>query len=151
VVDESHDQHLAAIWRQKKIPVVFRRERPAPLLVKLPYAPNNRDWLRDDRHNIPDWNDQYKAWETPQAWFERNVRLCLRRYGACYVIQLYREKQVCAPACWNAQGIHCECTCMGENHGTGQPGGRWYEIDETLAVSWGVQRYSCRLVRGAAV
>lgn len=36
---------------------------------------------------------------------------------------------------------------MGENHGGGKPAGRWYELDETFAVSWGVQRYAVRLLR----
>ena len=148
----ERDENLRAIWRQTKIPVIFRRERPSPLLARVPYARGNMEWLRDDGRNIPDWNQQYHAWELPQAWFEKTIKLCLRRYKRCYVIQLYREKQVCAPACWNAEGIHCECQCMGENHGSGHPGGRWYEIDETLAVSWGVQKYACRLIRapGAA-
>lgn len=39
--------------------MVFRRPRPTPLLVELPYAPGNKEWLRDDRRNIPDWNAQY--------------------------------------------------------------------------------------------
>lgn len=147
----ERDERLRAVWHQKAMPVVFRRERPSPLLVKLPYARSNREWLRDGRHNRSDWNEQYTAWETPQAWFEKNIKLCLRKYKSCYVMQLYREKQVCAPACWNAQGIDCECSCMAENHGAGHPEGRWYEIDETLAVSWGVQRYARRLVRPVTV
>jgi hypothetical protein len=104
------------------------------------------EWLRNDKHHKPEWNSQYSAWEVPQAWFESVIKLCLRRYKKCYVIQLHRELQVCAPACWNAKGIDCECSCMGDNHGSGHPEGRWYEIDETLAVSWGVQKYACRLV-----
>lgn len=141
------DDAARRVWRQNSIPVVFRRERPAPLLVKVPYAAGNREWIRDDRHIKPVWDEQHNAWEVPQAWFESIIKLCVRRYTSCYVIQLRREKQVCAPACWNAQGFDCECSCMGENHGTGHPGGRWYEIDETLAVSWGVQKYACRLIR----
>jgi hypothetical protein len=46
-----------------------------------------------------------------------------------------------------AEGFHCESSCMGENHGGGHPGGRWYEVSETFAVSWSVQRYSCRHLR----
>lgn len=151
-IANERDDALRRIWRQTAVPVVFRRERPSPLLVKVPVASANREWLRDDRKNKPEWDDQYKAWQVPQAWFESIIRLCVRRYMSCYVIQLHREKQVCAPACWNAQGFDCECSCMGENHGTGHPAGRWYEIDETLAVSWGVQKYACRMVRarGAA-
>ncbi len=73
-------------------------------------------------------------------------------YRACYAIQLYRKKKVCAAAHWNAVGADCECSCMGANHGSGQPSGRWYEVSETFAVMWGVQRYSVRLLKvpGAA-
>ena len=145
--DAQSSEPLRRIWRQAAIPVVFRRARPLALLIKVPFAPGNMEWLRDDRRNKPDWNGQYKAWEVPQAWFEKIIRLCLRRYQNCYVVQLHREQQVCAPACWNAQGFDCECSCMGENHGSGHPDGRCYEVSETLAVSWGAQKYACRLVR----
>ena len=147
--DESSSTELIRVWRQNVVPVVFRRARPQPLLAKVPYAQNNFEWLRDDQRNKPEWDAQYRAWKLPQAWFERTIRLCLRRYSKCYVVQLHREQQICASACWNAQGADCECSCMGENHGTGHPGGRWYEIDEALAVSWGVQRYACRLGLGS--
>jgi hypothetical protein len=144
---EEDNNDARVIWRQPNIPVVFRRERPAPLLVKVPFAVGNMDWLRDDQTRKPVWDGKYKAWEIPQAWFDRTIRLCLRRYANCYVVQLLREKQVCAAACWDAQGMHCECSCMGANHGSGQPSGRWYEVDETFAVSWGVQKYAVRLLR----
>lgn len=139
--------NLRDLWRQGKVPVVFRRERPAPLLVKIPFATNNKEWIRDDQTRKPVWDAEHKAWEVPRAWFERTVKLCLRRYRSCYVVQLHRERQVCAPACWDALGLDCECSCMGENHGGGKPAGRWYELDETFAVSWGVQRYAVRLLR----
>lgn len=102
------------------------------------------EWLRDGRRLKPDWCAQFKAWEIPTAWFDSVIKLALRRHQEVYVIQLYREHQKCAPACWNAEGFHCECSCMGENHGGGHPGGNWYEVSETFAVSWGQQRYSCR-------
>lgn len=133
-------------WKQTRLPVIFQRQRPAPLLIRLPYAEDNKVWLRNDERNKPSWDKLNGAWEVPQAWFERAIRLSFSRYGACYVIQLYREKEVCAPACWNALGADCECSCMGANHSTGRPNGRWYEISDTFAVLWGVQRYSVRLL-----
>ena len=141
------DAQLKALWRQAKIPVIFKRSRPLPVLVRLPFDNGNFEWLRDDRRNKPDWNPQFKAWEIPTSWFDSVIRLSLRRYREAYAIQLLREQQKCAAACWNAEGFHCECSCMGENHGGGHPGGRWYEVSETFAVSWGVQRYSCRHLR----
>ena len=146
VQEASDSSTLKRIWRQGEIPVVFRRSRPEKLLIKLPDAPGNQRWLQGDKQNYPYWDDQYKAWKVPQAWFEYAIKLCSKRFKKCYVIQLHHELQKCAPACWRAQGIHCECSCMGDNHGTGHPEGRWYEIDETLAVSWGVRKYACRLI-----
>lgn len=144
---DMSDAGLKAIWRQGKVPVIFRRSRPLPILVRIPFAQGNQEWLRDDRRSKPKWNDQFKAWEIPVAWFDAVIKLCLRRYHSAYVVQLYRAQQKCAPACWNAEGFHCECSCMGENHGGGHPGGNWYEVSETCAVSWGEQRYSCRHLR----
>ncbi len=141
------DQDLKVLWRQGRVPTIFKPNKPLPVLVKLPFAEENLEWLRDGRKSKPKWNSRYKAWEIPTAWFDSVIKLALRRFNETYVIQLYKEQQKCAPACWNAQGFHCECSCMGENHGGGDPGGNWYEVSETYAVSWGVQRYSCRHLR----
>ena len=124
--------------------MVFRGEKSKPILVKLPYSKDNYTWLKDERRYKPKWNEKYKSWETPVAWFDKVIKQTLRRYGQVYVIQLYREQQKCAPACWNAQGFHCECSCMGANHGTGHPGKGWYEISETFAFEWGPKEYACR-------
>ena len=72
------------------------------------------------------------------------------RFGACYLVQTYREQEKCAAACWNASGLECNCQCMGEHHGTGHPDGRWYEVSETCAVSWGPKRLSYKLLRPKA-
>ena len=139
-------EDFSRFWKQTRIPVIFQRQRPASLLIRIPYAEDNRLWLRNGERNKPTWNKEYGAWEVPQAWFERAIRLAFSRYESCYVIQLYREKEVCAAACWNATGADCECSCMGANHSSGRPAGCWYEVDETFAVMWGVQRYSVRLL-----
>lgn len=105
------------------------------------------EWLRDGRRDKPKWHARFKAWEIPAAWFDSAIKLSLRRYGDAYVIQVYRDQQKCAPACWNAEGFHCECSCMGANHGGGHPGDNWYEVSDTFAVSWARRRYSCRHVQ----
>jgi len=143
---EKQDPRLREIWRQKRIPVIYRRPRPLPTLVRLPYAADNYEWLRGERRHKPKWNPKYKSWETPIAWFDSIAQQALRRFGQVYVIQIYKEQQKCAPACWNAEGFHCECSCMGANHGSGHPGGRWHEVSETFAFEWGPRRYACRLM-----
>lgn len=141
----ENDSRLIAIWHQTTVPVVFKREK-APLLVRLPYAKNNYDWLRDGNRSKPAWSDQYKAWEAPAAWFENVAKRLVGRFNKAYVIQLHRSHQVCARACWDANGLHCECSCMGANHGSGQPAGKWYEVSDTFAANWGPKEYACRLL-----
>ena len=145
---QGQDPKLRQIWLQKKIPVAYRQAKS--LLIRLPYAPDNRRWLKDNRRKQPRWDTQYKCWEIPRTWFESVVQRTLKRFGRAYVIQAFRTQQRCAPACWNAKGFDCECSCMGANHGSGDPSGQWYVISETLAVNWGERQYSCRLITSHA-
>ena len=122
------------VWRQHDIPVVIRR-RHAKIRVRLPYADNNRQWLRNDRRTEPEWNPGKRCWELPQAWFNNLVNQAIQRWGKVWVIQPHNVMEKCAPACQNAQGHVCECSCMGENHGAGNDGS-WFEVDETFAFRW---------------
>jgi hypothetical protein len=143
---EGQDHRLREIWRQTKLPVIYRQGAGSSILVKLPYWEGNFDWLRAENRHKPKWDLKFKCWKTPLSWFDDLVEKTLKKFDQVYVIQLYREHQKCAPACWNAQGYHCECSCMGANHGTGHPSGRWTEVAETFAFQWGERRYACRLI-----
>lgn len=141
----TYDTRIHNAWQQGHIPVVLKREK-ASVLIRLPFAKDNFDWLRNGKRNKPEWSAQFKAWEVPTAWFEDSVKRIIGRFKKAYVIQIHREQQVCASACWNAQGLHCECSCMGANHGSGHPAGNWYEVSETFAAKWGPKEYACRLM-----
>ena len=80
--EELSDLDLKALWRQADVPTIFKPSKPLPVLVKLPYAEGNLDWLRSDRRSKPKWNSQYKAWEIPAAWFDSVIRLTLRKRTA---------------------------------------------------------------------
>lgn len=134
---------LGEIWRTRK-PLVWRG--CGALKIRLPHSPDNYDILRGNRRRRPTWNREDAYWEVPAAWFTVLCRELLRRFGELYVVQPHNAAEVCAPACWGAEGLVCECSCMGEHHGAGQPGGRWYVIDETCAVRWrGREWYWARL------
>jgi hypothetical protein len=145
-VQDHRDPELKRVWEQGKIPVVFRGGKSKPLLVRLPYANTNREWLRGEHRNKPKWLAKFTCWETPKAWFESLIKSALWKYNRVYVIQPFNVHEKCAPACWNAVGAECECSCMGEHHGSGNPGGKWHVVSETLAVRWGPRQYSCRLL-----
>jgi hypothetical protein len=135
------------VWQQNTIPVIIRDGLIAPLVIRLPYSDGNRDWLRDDRRSKPKWMATHRAWSIPKTWFEHTVTRAIARFGAIWVIQPYRGIEKCAPACWKATGVHCECSCMGANHGSQNPFGRWYIIPKTFAFRVGPREYSCNLLR----
>lgn len=141
------EEKLRIIWNQSRIPVVIRRggKGQSPR-VRLPFADNNRTWLRDGRRNSPTWIARDKYWEIPKSWFNDFVQRAVKKYGKLYVIQPYREQEKCAPACMNATGHECQCSCMGANHGAGNDGS-WFEVSETFATRWGKQQLACRLMQ----
>lgn len=150
---ETDPERLRAIWRQRELPVILRRGEGHPLKVKLPG--NTEDlmwqisatrWLRCGRRNRPDWDARFKCWDTPQAWLNPLVQQILRAFKKLYLIQPYREQEKCAPACFNAKGHDCECSCMGANHGQGGPAAGWFVVSDTFATRWGEEHMACRLM-----
>lgn len=143
---ETDQSRLRKIWNQKDIPVVLRRNRKGERLrIRLPFNEANRNWLQDNRRTRIEWNATENCWEVPKAWFNDFVRRALNRFGQLYVVQPYREQEICAPACWNAVGHECQCSCMGANHGSGADVG-WFEVSDTFATRWGERQLACRLM-----
>jgi hypothetical protein len=144
------ERNAAAIWRQERIPVIYRPGGGLPLMARVPYARGNRFWLQNDHRRKPQWNPKYKCWEFPKAWFEDIVTRSLARFERVYVIQPFRAQEKCAPACWNAKGFECECSCMGANHGSRHPEGAWRVVSQTFALRWRDRELACRLIEKPA-
>ena len=138
---------LNYVWNQKQVPVVLRRTgKGEKLRVRLPFAHDNRQWLQDGRRTEPTWISEGQAyWEIPKAWFDDFVDRALRRFGKVYIIQPYREQEICSRACQEARGHECQCSCMGANHGVGNDGG-WFEVSDTFSMRWGRRELACRLL-----
>lgn len=145
-MENSSYLKLKKIWNQQTVPVILRRGKGHRLRLRLPYADGNRSWIQNSRRNSPEWYSLGRYWEAPQAWFNDLVTRCLSRFGKAYIIQPYREQEKCAPACWNATGHECQCSCMGERHGTGDPGGHWFIVSDAVATCWHQQELACRLL-----
>lgn len=139
-------ENLNIIWGQNRIPVIYRRGTGFQLLLKLPYMEANRSWLKNHRRNNPKWNQIKKTWEIPSAWFNDTVERSLKRWGKVYIIQPISHQEICAPACWNAQGHECQCSCLGKNHGASNPYGRWYVVSEAFATKYYSRELACRLL-----
>jgi hypothetical protein len=89
---------LSYVWKQRQIPVILRRTgRGEQLRVRLPFADDNRQWLHNGRRTAPEWIGGTNAyWELPKSWFNDFVDRALLRYGKVYIIQPYREQEICA-------------------------------------------------------
>ncbi|AZO54414.1 hypothetical protein EN851_03230 [Mesorhizobium sp. M8A.F.Ca.ET.208.01.1.1] len=137
---------LNYVWGQEVIPVVLRRTGKGQLLrVRLPYVETNRQWLQNGRRTSPAWIAGKKYWELPKSWFNDFVDRALLRFSKVYIIQPYREQEICARACQEAQGHECQCSCMGANHGVGNDGS-WFEVSDTFSTRWGERELACRLL-----
>src|SRR5690606_19287124 len=134
---------IRSVWSQDKIPVIYRQSDGKGLLVKLPYAPDNKLWLQGEKRNIPKWHQRQKYWETPKAWFNDLVSKCLKRHKRVYIIQPYRKQEVCAPACMNALGHECQCSCMGVNHGAHNSTNDWFVVSDAFATRWRERELAC--------
>mgnify|MGYP000005754874 FL=1 len=122
------------VWAQKSVPVIWRRS--PPIWVRLPYLKGNREWMRPDRGHQPEWNKPQNRWQVPASWFNQLVDKCLDRFGAVYIIEPHRPMMKCAPACRDAKGHICECSCLGANHGSNHHAG-WYDVSETFSFKYG--------------
>src|SRR5690349_1147846 len=91
----AHVSHLDArqLWKQTAIPIVFDDKAGGRLLVKIPYTPFNRAWLKQDHTRAPEWLKQFQCWRVPRAWLEDVTKRLCRQYGRVYVIHPYRERE----------------------------------------------------------
>ena len=140
------EREAKTVWENGTIPVVLRRGDSKPIRLRIPFAKGNREWLKNGaRKKEPERNKEGKYWELPSSRFNDLVEMILERFGHVYIIQPYREKEVCASSCMNAEGFECQCSCMGANHGARNRGG-WFEVSETFAVRFGESKLACRLL-----
>ena len=137
-------------WQNPTIPIILRRKaKESKLVVRLPYRDDNRPWLvglaSGRRRPAVKWSPTEKAWHTPRNWLNCLVDGALERYGKLYLVQPFREFEKCAPACRNANGHECQCSCMGANHGQGDGGG-WFDVSEVFSFRWGDEQAAIRLM-----
>ena len=111
---DSDLKEATSIWNNGKISVVLRCGGSSPIRLRVPFDENNREWLKGGaRKREPLWNKEKKYWELPASRFNEIVKMILNKYGKVYILQPYKEKEVCSPSCINAEGFECQCSCLG--------------------------------------
>lgn len=147
IIMEITDEKFRQIWRQSNVPVIVRQEQPMPVLIHLPDSDKSEWWIPEGKRTTLSWNAQLECWETPRSWFNEMIQLSLKRYGDVQVVQLYRKIRKCVPACWNATGDDCECSCGGGNHGTRQPLAKGKTASDIFVFKSGSTEYACRRIK----
>lgn len=91
------EQDAKIVWNNGKIPVALRRGKSLPIRLRIPFAADNRTWLKNGpRKHQPQWIKEGKYWELPASRFNEIVEMILDRFRQIYIIQPYREMEVCA-------------------------------------------------------
>lgn len=142
---------IKAAWNQRVIPVVLRRQGTgektrARLPGPLRYSMADQSWLKNGRPIYPVWDHSGRFWQFPKKWFNDVVERGILRFGSLYIIQPFREQEVCARACMEAAGHECNCSCMGQNHGSGIDH-TWFEVSDAFAVKTSAPYLACRLLK----
>lgn len=134
---------INTIWANGRTPVVAVPPK-GEIRIRLPYSQANREWLQITQRR-PVWSREKKCWLVPRAWLNRICKHAVDAFGQCYLIQSVRETEKCAPACWSASGVDCDCSCRGENHGLDNEDS-WFVVNDTFACRSGSREYSVRLL-----
>lgn len=138
---------LNPAWRFAREAIIFKR-RGSPLMVRMPYAPDNRAWLGSIRTRVRGlvWNRAEGHWECPSAWLSALAEVVVARCGRVWLVQEIDGDAGCNESCMNARGLDCECGCLGRNHGAGAGDGwaRRVEVSDTCTLLGGV--YAGRLL-----
>jgi len=157
-MDQFASDMIKKVWAQRSIPVLVRQGKGFPVYVKVPDPQDNPmwwyrigAWLKPTVNSRdPQWIRKARGFMVPKGWFNDLTAKLLGQYGKLWIIQPYREQEVCAPACKNAVGHECNCSCMGQYHGTGGPDAGWFVVNEAFETRWGEAQMACRLMERTA-
>ncbi len=147
-MENANRNEIEIVWKQGKIPVIYRPPKTGDILIRFPNLPISEKWLNEGRKKKPILvNDVIPIyWKFPRSSFNIMVNRILVKYRSLYIIQYYNAQEKCASKCQNAEGFECECSCMGKYHGDSNPKGKWYHVSDTFATQWKGQSLAYRLL-----
>lgn len=154
-MEHATSEKIREVWRQRDVPVLVRQGAGFPVFVKIPnpkiddlmWRRKAATWLKPTLSSRDaKWLKNARGFEVPKAWFNNLTTKLLQKYQKLWIIQPYREQEVCAPACKTASGHECNCQCMGRYHGIDAPGSGWFTVNEAFETRWGESHMACRLM-----
>lgn len=118
------------------LPRVYRPVGEPRLHLRMPYQEGgNRRWIHTALGSRiqPVWNKAERRWEIARTHLLPLVDALAEEFGEVLVELEFSTTQQCDTRCRNAEGDHCECSCLGEHHGGGLWGG-WLQVGETTLI-----------------
>lgn len=98
--------------------------RDGQVIAKIPARKGNFRWLHETvRIRSPRLEGD--RWVLPRSCLVRLVIAAVDRYGYIAVWRDMSRLSRCTRACLEAEGIECNCSCLGVHHG--QDSGDWFE------------------------
>ena len=143
---------LSRVWNNGSITVILRRKgKGEKHRIRVQGRAYNhyddRYWLSWPGKRDPVWNADHNCWEVPKSRFDDFVKAALRDFKKLYIIQPFVETEICSPSCRNATGFICQCSCMGQNHGSQHHDG-WFDVAEAFSIKTGEKYLAARLLIG---
>lgn len=138
---------LKAFLEASKLPVLLNTKTKGKIMLRFPNEEKHEDFVAGGQRSEPEWKP-YGAWFVARSALRSHAQRCIAKWGGCWIVQSYREKEVCAPACQNAIGLECHCSCMGLYHGheAEATSGKWHVVNEAFCVRWGDVVYAVRRI-----
>jgi hypothetical protein len=120
----------------------------ARLILELPYANDNRWWIKDvcGSYTRPEFNRKDKVWEVARSHYWTLIEACVERYGIVTVVEDYALQEKCTRSCTNARPEsvnECTCVCGGDHHGMDRGGSLrdgWIEVGDELLIGTDYRR-----------
>lgn len=140
-------QELRVFLVESKIPVLLNPKTKGKIMLRFPNEEKHQAFVEAGQKSEPEWKP-YGAWLVARSALRSHAQRCIGEWGSCWIVQSYREKEVCAPACQNALGLECHCSCMGLYHGheAEASSGKWHVVNEAFCVRWGDVVYAVRRI-----
>lgn len=102
----------------------------------MPNARGNREWLRDvcGPGTRPDWDKPTRTWRVARPHFRKVISALVARHGVIAVCVDIVVTRACGSWCRDARGDECDCSCLGENHGSGTWTAGWVPVSDEWVV-----------------
>lgn len=127
---------------------VWRPPTKGQLHIRMPFALDNRKWLKQTLGNRVHVERDGPYWKIARHHLWGLVDAMAHRYGEVDVILDFRTTERCDTRCTQATSDECVCACAGANHGGLADALKdWLEVGDSTLISTSIERRHFRVTR----